>query len=404
MTTAAPTTKRKRILVLTSTFPRWPKDTEPRFVLDLCRELRNHAEILVLAPHAVNAAREEVLEGVLVRRFRYFVPRWQSVAYDGGITARLRANPWRLLQLPFLFAALWLAVRQAARTWSPDLIHAHWIIPQALVAALAANVDPAIVCTSHGGDLHGLRGRFFGRLKSWALRRCAVITVVSDSMAPLIRALSPGVRVEVLPMGTDLRTLFVPPTRHERDQDHVLFVGRLVAKKGVTYLLRAIEILKTTHPKLRLTIAGDGPLKKQLVGEAAALGVADRVTFVGSVEHRALPALFQCATLAIFPFVVAADGDQEGFGLVVVEAMGCECPVIASDLPAVRHTVEHDVTGTLTPPGNAVALADAIAKALRNPEHQTRLASVARARACALFDWGSIGARYLRLIEELLSR
>src|SRR5690606_22279057 len=92
--------RQPRILVVTSTFPRWPKDNEPRFILDLCRHLADFAEIRVLAPHAPGAAIEETLEGVDVTRFRYFFERWQSVTYAGGIVGRIRQNPWRLLQVP----------------------------------------------------------------------------------------------------------------------------------------------------------------------------------------------------------------------------------------------------------------------------------------------------------------
>jgi glycosyltransferase involved in cell wall biosynthesis len=403
MTTASRTpAKRLRILVLTSTFPRFARDTEPRFVLDLCRELTAHADVLVLAPHTQNAALEEEIENVRVRRFRYFIPRWQAVAYEGGITARLRAKPVRALQVPLLFASLWWAVRRTIREWSPDVIHAHWIVPQAFVACLAARGRPPILCTSHGGDLHGLRGRFFAALKAWTLGRCAAVTAVSGSMVPPLRALAGDRPIEVMPMGTDLNTLFVPPPGGgARDLDHLVFVGRLVEKKGVEHLLRAIASAPDLRAGLRLTIAGDGPRRADLESEAAALGLAERVTFLGAVEHRALPALLQRATLAVFPFVVAADGDQEGFGLVVVEAMGCECPVIASDLPAVRQTVEPGVTGWLTAPGDSGALAAAIREALRDAERRRALAAAARARAVAQFDWPSVGAGYLRLMSRL---
>jgi glycosyltransferase involved in cell wall biosynthesis len=199
-----------RVLVLTSTFPRWANDNEPRFVLDLCRHLAAHADLLVLAPHTAGAALDEQIEGVRVRRYRYFPTRWQSLAYEGGIMARLRRNPARMLQVPFLLGALGRATRLALREWSPDVIHAHWIIPQGLVAAATAGGVP-ILCTSHGTDLHGLRGPLLRRLKAWTLKRCGFVTVVSDSLATVAHELAPGCPVDVIPMGTDVSDLFVPP-------------------------------------------------------------------------------------------------------------------------------------------------------------------------------------------------
>lgn len=391
--------RKRRILVVTSTFPRWRDDDEPRFVLDLSRNLAESADILVLAPHTPGAAREETLEGVRVVRFRYFFTRWQAVAYRGGIKARLRTNPLVYLQLPFFFAALWLALRRAIREWSPDLVHAHWIIPQGLLACLAARGAVPILCTSHGGDLHALRGPLFDRLRSWTVRRCAAISVVSESMVASIRAARENQSVNVIPMGTDLTSVFVPPLDPlTRKSDQILFVGRLVEKKGVSYLLEALVDLRDSG--VRLTIAGDGPLRDALCQKAKALGIADRVEFLGSVRHKDLPPLYQRAALAVFPFAVARDGDQEGFGLVLVEAMGCGCPVIASDLPAVRDTVDPGVTGVLTPPGDVPSLSFAIRRVLSDQTLRMQLARAARTRVLERFDWSTIAFSYRRLIER----
>lgn len=401
----SPGPRKPRVLVLTSTFPRWTGDSEPRFVLDLCRHLVDYADILVLAPHAHGAAREEVLEGVHVRRFRFLAPRLQSIPYGGGIVARIRENPWRVLQLPLYFAALCLALRRSIRTWSPDAIHAHWIVPQAFAATLMAPATIPILCTSHGGDLHALRRRLFLWVKSWTLRRCSHVTVVGRSMLPEAQELAAPRPVQVIPMGTELAATFVPPAGHdERDGDHLIFAGRLVQKKGLEYLLEALAALQTTHPGLRLTVVGDGPLRSELQERAIRLGLPSRVTFVGAVGHSALAALYRTATLAVFPFVVAPDGDREGFGLVVTEAMGCECPVVASDLPAIRENVEPGVTGILTPPGDVSALARAIDAALGDPDLRADLARAALERARARFDWGSIAARYQQVFDEMVCR
>lgn len=396
--------RKPRILVLTSTFPRWRGDTDPRFVLDLCRHLSESAEITVLAPHTAGAETEEVIEGVRVSRFRYFVVPWQSVAYQGGIVARLRANPIRVFQLPFFFAALWWSTVRFLREWQPDVIHAHWIIPQGLVACLAVGNRVPVLCTSHGGDLHYLSSTLFQKLKAWVLRRSRRITVVSSSMLADVEALAPRVPVDVIPMGTDLSTRFVPPERaDERDDDEIVFVGRLVEKKGVRYLLDALAVLAQTRPRLKLTIAGDGPFRQALTQRARLLGIADRVTFLGGVPHRDLAALYRRAAVAVFPFVIAGDGDQEGFGLVVVEAMGCGCPVIASDIPAVRDTVQHDVTGILTPPKDPEALALSIEQCLSDESLRARLAHAALSVVRARFDWMPISKAYLHAVKECIS-
>lgn len=394
-----------RLLVITSTFPRWLGDTEPRFVLDLCRHLSSEFEIQVLAPHAPGTAREESIEGIRVKRYRYFIPSWQSLVYEGGILARLRTQPWRILQLPFLLSSQWWTVRNFIRTWKPDVIHAHWLLPQGLVACIAARGRTPVVCTSHGGDLFGLRDMLSRCLKAWTLKQCSAVTVVSQSMVEVVSQLSPKTTVEVIPMGTDLSGLFTPPHASVvREDNHIIFVGRLVEKKGIRYLLEAFARLRNLHSDLKLTVIGDGPLEGEIQRMVSALGIEKATFLLGSLPHNELPRFYRRATFAVFPFVVARGGDQEGFGLVVVEAMGCGCPVIASDLPAIHHSITPEVTGILVPAGNVDALADAIQRCLSDASLRSRMAVSAQRSVRERFDWPSVAARYSGLFKNIINR
>lgn len=396
--------RKPRVLVLSSTFPRWKDDTEPRFVLDLCRHLSEHADIKVLAPHTLGSTPDEVIEGIHVRRFRYFITRWEAVAYQGGITVRLRDNPWRLLQLPLFFIGMWWLSIRIIREWKPDVLHAHWIIPQGLVACLAARSRIPVVCTSHGGDLHALNSFFFRSLKRWTLKRCTCITVVSESMVQRIHDLVSSASVSVIPMGTDLK-LFTPPRDpSERRGNEIVFVGRLVEKKGLPVLITAFSVLRDTRPDLKLTIVGDGPMRTDTERLVADLQQESSVEWLGSVQQKELPAIYRRATIAAFPFIVAKDGDQEGFGLVIAEAMGCGCPVIASDIPAVRSSIEPGVTGILTHPGDPVSLAEALRCHLSDEERRDTLARYARKSVSERFDWPHIALLYSQRIEQCWRR
>src|SRR5262245_28869404 len=130
-------TAKPRLLVLTSTYPRRSGDDGPAFVHELCRLLLPHCDVLVLAPHAAGIATREVLDGVAVRRYRYLPERWETLAYDGGIPEKLRRERWRLLQVPFLVAGLVLATLDEVVRGGRHLIHAHWLLPQGLIAGLA---------------------------------------------------------------------------------------------------------------------------------------------------------------------------------------------------------------------------------------------------------------------------
>jgi glycosyltransferase involved in cell wall biosynthesis len=235
-------------------------------------------------------------------------------------------------------------------------------------------------------------------LKRWTLRRCRAVTVVSRSLANKVEALAAEIPVDVIPMGTDLKFLFTPPTNPAtRQVKEIVFVGRLVETKGLRYLLEAFAVVLRTEPDLVLTIVGDGPMRGKVLQLIAALGQERSVRLLGGVPQTDLPDIYRRAALAVFPY-----SDQEGFGLVVVEAMGCGCPVIASDLPAIREIIEPGVTGILTPPRDSAALADAIRQCLADAALRSRLATTALDSVRNQFDWPSIAARYSQTIENCM--
>jgi len=396
-----------RILVLTSTFPRWPGDREPPFVFELCQRLAALHEVLVLAPHCSGAAREERMgERLSVRRFRYAPQRLESLAYEGGILEKLRRARWRWLLVPlFLVCQLMVAVR-AVRRYRPDVIHAHWIVPQGIVgviASLAARAGrrPALVCTSHGADLFALRGLAAMLLKGCVARHAAALTVVSGAMKA--RATELGARpekVRVMPMGVDAQQRFAPHPAGMRARSELLFVGRLVRKKGVGHLLEALALVKSSLPEASLTIVGSGPLEDELRRQARSLGLAECVQFAGAVPNDQLAPYYRRAAALVLPSVVTQEGDQEGLGLVIAEALACECPVVASDLPAIRDVVQDGVTGLLAAPADAPSLAGRISQVLRDPARARELARNGRALVLERFDWPNVGRGYEALLAS----
>lgn len=400
--------KRPHVLVLTSTFPRWENDTEPAFVFELSRRLAREFDVTVLSPRTPGSKERENTGGLKVIRFPYFFGRWEKLAMSGGgILNKLKSHPLYYLLVPFFLLGQLLAVVRLLRNQRFDLIHAHWLIPQGFIAALSLSITGKkipLLCTSHGGDLFALKGKGLQRLKRWVMDKSAALTVVSHAMKKTVvdMDVEPD-KVEVIPMGVDLKGLFTPDSGAQRKTDELLFVGRLVEKKGVHFLLEAMPTVLKKHPTVRLILAGSGPMEEELRQQAQRLHLSDRVTFSGMVSQAKLPELYRAATLAIFPFIVAKSGDQEGFGLVQVEAMGCECPVITGDLPAIHDIVIHEKTGLIVESGNTQALADAIIRMLDDPDLCLRLAGEGRKRVLQKFDWEIIAAKYAGIHEKLRS-
>ena len=143
-----------RLLVLTSTWPRWQGDTTTSFVRDLTGRLSGLGwETEVLAPHAPGAARDEVDDGMVVHRFRYLWPESaETVCYGSGALVNLRERPLELAKVPMLVAAEQAATLRAVRTRRPDVIHAHWLIPQGLVAGLVPGTQVTVLRRAPLGD------------------------------------------------------------------------------------------------------------------------------------------------------------------------------------------------------------------------------------------------------------
>jgi glycosyltransferase involved in cell wall biosynthesis len=394
-----------KILVLTSTFPRWPGDREPPFVFELCRRLTPFFHVKILTPHAPGARRKEVMDGVEVERFRYFLGTNESLAYGGGILANLKESPWKYALVPFFLAGEFVFLTLALRSGKCNLVHAHWLFPQGFVAYLLRKITGwhiPLLCTSHGGDLFALRGPFFKFLKKRVLAEADGITVVSRVMKTEAESLGCHAdKIQVIPMGVDLRETFVPAVT-TRIRKQILFVGRLVEKKGLIYLLRAMPEVLNKHPDTRLVITGSGPEEGRLRSSVHALGLSDKVEFCGPVLNQKLPSLYQTSSMVVFPSIVASDGDREGFGLVQVEALGCECPVIATDLPAIRDIIADGETGLIVPQKDEQAIADKIIYLLDHPEEGKRLARNGRQFVLEHYDWAVIAERYRGFMQKLL--
>lgn len=398
---------RPRLLVLTSTYPRWPDDPEPGFVHELSKRLVASFDVHVLCPHAPGSLPTELLDGVTVHRYRYAPESLETLVQGGGIMANLRGDRWKFMLLPGFLVCQLLSTWRLIRRVRPDAIHTHWIVAQGLVVAILrafrCRVPPALL-TSHGGDLFALRGWLMSRIKAWSIRRFDRMTVVSAGAldAALALGATPAM-TDIIPMGVDFVERFQPNLPTVRGDDEILFVGRLVEKKGVRHLLRAMPGVLSQRPATRLTIAGYGPDQVELKELARELGVDARVTFLGAVPQVSLPLLYSRAALLVAPFVEASDGDQEGLGLVTIEAIACGCPVLVTTLPGVMDVMDAQRDrAALLSLEELSRLDERIVDRLQNPAAARAHALDLRERLVGRFDWCSVVQRYRTLLGSMV--
>ena len=400
---------KQKLLVLASTFPRWSNDHIPSFVYELSRRLTENFEVTVLVPYSYGAKVRERIENIEVHRFKYWLGKKDYFGAQ-AILPTLRKNPilWPLAA-SFVLCQSWQLI-YITKQRKIDLIHAHWIVPQGLLAVLYKkfiNKDARVLITSHGADIYGLKS--ISAIKKWVLTGCSAVSVVSRAIREEVNTLRlpAQVPVEVIPMGVDL-TLFHPSKadpairrRYGPAGPLMLFVGRLTEKKGVAYLLRAMPAILDRCPAAKLLIIGYGELEESLKELATELGLMESsVLFAGAVQNAELPRYYASADLFISPSITAAGGDQEGFGLVFVEAMGSGCLTVASDLPAITDIVIHGKTGFIVPQKDSQAIADTVIDLWQNQGPAQPIRTAARQYVLERYDWFAISQKYVDFLTR----
>lgn len=384
----------KKILIVASTFPRWAGDTEPRFILDYAKAIAQYYNVTILVPSAPQAKDHEYIEGIEVIRYRYFPVRsLETLCYPGAIIARIKSNKLRVLLVPFLIIGLYKKLLSLSQQY--DIIHAHWLIPQGILTSF---VKTPFIVTGHGTDVTSLNTGLIKKLKARCLRKADNIVMVSNSLALKIKETYPKIikPIHVISMGCDT-TAFSPKNRVQNfwKQDGkkiVLFVGRLVEIKGLSFLIDAMNYVDAL-----LIIVGSGPLEIALKEQANPL--KDKVRFLGPKTHEELKTIYASADIFVAPSITAANGATEGFGLVLIEAMASGLPVIASHSGGIVDIVKNGENGLLTEEKNIKHLAYNIQLLLTDTTLYKRLSTNAVLTAKA-YDYSEIAKKYKSIIDN----
>jgi glycosyltransferase involved in cell wall biosynthesis len=370
-----------------------------------------------VAALATNLAADGQSVTVYTRRDSATVP--EVVTMPGGVeVVHVPAGPAQPIGkdeiLPFIGGfGDWLADHWR-RTGPPDVVHAHfWMSGLAALRAGGA-VGVPVAQTFHALGVTKRRhqgqkdtspsGRvqfeqFIGR------RADLIVATCSDEVRELTAFGVDPNRVTVVPCGVDL-DLFRPAPRPETDRHRSTFrllcLGRLVERKGVETVLRALALM----PDAELVLAGGPPPDRlstdpeavRLAGIAAELGVADRVRMTGGLDHTAVPDHVNAAD------VVVCTPWYEPFGIVPLEAAGCGRPVVGSAVGGLLDTIDDGVTGLLVPPRDPVALAAALQALRDDPARRRRLGRAARHRAELRYGWPAVGRATLAAYRTIVVR
>lgn len=405
---------RRRVLILTSNFPRWKGDSTTPFVLHIAQDLQDLGwQVDVLAPHAEGAARSEVLEGVRVERFRYMWPdRAQTVCYQGGALLNLARDRTNILKLPFLVFAEWFATMRRLGRRDYAILHSHWILPQGFVAVLCAKLlRVPHVTTVHGGDIFGLRHGAMQAFKRFTLRHADSVTVNSSVTRKETERIQPHLK--------DINTIPIGINEQEPNPDRVaelrwryrsgegpllIFVGRIVMEKGIEDFIRAIDLLRKQMPDLRALVVGEGPESGGMKALTQELGLGECITFAGWVDSCDVQNHIAAADVFVGPSCRARNGQVEAQGLTFVEAMMARTPVVASRSGGIVDSVHHEDTGLLVDERNPEQIAQAVIRIANDIELSERLIDNGERLVREKFLRSSTARGFSELFDQVIER
>ncbi len=310
-------------------------------------------------------------------------PRWYGYSQLPAEETRggLEIFRPRAVMLPhnFLFSLLGFSfyltlrscLRQVAEGFAIDLIHAHMVYPDGFAAVLLgrALARPTLI-TLHGGDVTQYFQHYSGRkLGLWAIAHADAVIAVSSSLRSSVvqEYRARGTNIEVIPNGVDV-TRFAPLPRSEAakplglpaEGPRILYVGAITRQKGLDYLLRGFAaLLPESHEPVQLILVGEGDFQPRARVLARELGIDAHVVFAGKRPNDEIPLWINASDLLVLSSL------REGFGVVLVEAMACGKPVVATACGGPEDIVTRQ-TGILVPPGDEKALARAMLDVLRD--------------------------------------
>ena len=364
-----------RICSLTHTYPRFPRDINAPFVESLMEYIAGKGnDVSVLTAYDPQWKRAQDDHTIDLRTYRYIWPdSLHILAYSRTIEGNIRFRKRVLLLAPFLFLGAYRAFLKLVREKKPDILHAHWLLPNGFIAGLVSRMTgiPLIIQT-HGSDIFtSEKNALFRAMARYAGSRAHYIVVPSpehierleaigldrDKIGLVPNTVEADFSADVTPedVASLKRKLGISPGKKV-----VLAMGRMVHVKGFDYLLRAFRTIADRRSDVMLVLAGSGVLFDDMKKMSHKLGIGDRVIMPGAVMRDDVPVYFRMADIFVVPSVRHESGAVDGLPVVVPEAMAAGLPVVASNVGGIPVVIRDGYNGVLVPERNAEALSVAI--------------------------------------------
>lgn len=397
--------------VLTHNYPRFAGDFSGTFVEALCEELAaQQQQVTVWAPYDP-AYRRQLDGAVRLQLYRY---AWPDSLHRLGYMRTMQSDLALRLEAyalsPALFARGIQAVMTDSQRLRPDVLHAHWLLPNGFIGAVVSKrLGIPLAISIPGSDAQVARSNpLFRAMARFALRQAALLTANStdlrDAVVPLGADLS---RFDMIIYGTDPATLQpdasgVVELRRQLQIDEkevvALCVGRMVPKKGFDVLIRALAEPMLRDLPIVAVMVGEGDDKAAWQSLASELGVHERLRWVGNVPKTEIGRYYNLADFLVMPSVRKP---ADGLNVCVLDAMSCAKPVIGTPVAGNPLAIIDGRTGLIVPEQDPVTLAAAVALLASNPTLRQAMGGAARTRIETELGWPHLARRYLDHFERM---
>ncbi len=404
------------VVILTHSYPRFPGDWRSNFIEALAIAYRRLGlRVTVLVPLAARWDRPGIDEhGVRIIPYRYApLKAWHVLGYGDSLKGDLSMNLLHALLVPFLFVAGTVNLLRLLRREHVSFVHCHWAVPNtpiALVARFLSRRRTKVFTSFPGSDVTIIqRTAIVGRLLAkWIAGSDYLSCNSSDLKDDLVDAGIPVDKIHYEIYGVDDSRIHFDPagrkaTRESMgasaDETILLMVGRFVAKKGFATGIKAMRKIATNHPKARLYIIGSGLLEPGYRALIKELDIEHAVVFLGEVLPSELKSYYSACDVFLMP---SERFPSDGLNVVVVEAMACGRPIVASAAGGNALVVRDGQNGFLHQPEDSADLADKTSRLISNSGLRMAMGRESARLVHEQFTWDAIAGRYVACYRALL--
>jgi glycosyltransferase involved in cell wall biosynthesis len=392
-----------KVLYIATAFPRFEGDIITPWLVEVVRRLKAKSVNVELYTSSYKGLASQELFGIKIHRFRYFFKKWEALTHDETAVDRVKKGVLNKLLVPFYMLMGTMQIVRLARKNKYDIIHTHWPLPHAVFGYTASKISGAKhILYFHGVELMWVKTelKLLKPFLRWAIRKADAVMCNSSHTAARIKEIYDR-EVHIIPSGQAAMSDMASAEKkhHTIKEKQILFVGRLVERKGVKFLIEAFANM-VNQIDSRLNIVGTGPDMDMLKALALEKGVADKVIFLGKVTAQELDWYYQNGDVFVLPAVIDSKGDTEGLGVVLIEALTYKIPVIATNCGGIVDIIKDNQTGVLVPEKNSQALADALTKILSDPNYAQTLAQNGYDYVNTKYNWNTITDQIISLFSQ----